>query len=228
MEKKFEQRSKEWFLQRMGVFTSSEIGKLIGKGRAKDAIFSQVGQTYINEKKVEAIVKARIESGDIIWSEYEYRTQANTRATQWGEDHEKEARELVAIHLNRIIKEAYFITNPEFEQWGDSADGLLFEDETGRCLPIEIKCPYTFGNSFKLMNAVTAENPTEALKDADSDYFWQVVSHCICHNVEKCLFIVYDPFLANLPAFAWIEPSEEDRDTLKERVQLAITELNKI
>jgi len=215
-----EQRTKEWYIARMGKFTSSEIAKLVGKGRAKYAVFSQTGLTYISETNCDKIIRQNLENGNINFDEWLYRINSSSRATEWGTSHEDEARALTATMLGKQIDECGFILHPTIKTWGDSSDGLI--DIDGEKYPVEIKCPFNPQISYKFIEAFkVSENYAETLKEENADYYWQCVSHCICNGKDRCLFVVYDGFITPMPNAYWIVPSEEDIATLIERVELA-------
>jgi len=56
-----EQRSPEWYAARLGVFTSSEIYRLMTKPKLKGEVLSDGAKTYILEKVAESLTGIREE-----------------------------------------------------------------------------------------------------------------------------------------------------------------------
>ena len=80
-----EQRSEGWHNARLGMFTSSEIYKLMTKPKLKSEVLSEGAKTYILEKVAESLTGIREEV-------------PTTKAMQWGIDNEPLAKR----HLARL------------------------------------------------------------------------------------------------------------------------------
>ena len=74
-----QQGTQEWHEARLGRFTASRFGDLMKQGRGKNDRIGAMCETYIYEKMAEILIRLphNIES----------------RATEWGLDHEEEAIE---------------------------------------------------------------------------------------------------------------------------------------
>ena len=120
-----QQRTDDWFQQRIGRFTASEIHKLI----CKKGALTQTARTYIVEKVTETIIGQNNDSFE-------------TMAMVWGTDHEPEALELYELVTGNDVELS------GFHQYGDHAggspDGLIGDDGM-----IEIKCPYSSKNHIE-------------------------------------------------------------------------------
>ena len=115
-----EQRSKEWFEQRLGRFTSSEIYKLMGvKG------IGETGKTYSFEKAIEKV----------------FGRDENWNVETWDMKRGKEQEELAFKLFQKQkakqfikVEETFFF--PKGDNAGASPDGLVGSDAV-----LEIKCP---------------------------------------------------------------------------------------
>lgn len=123
-----EQRSKEWFKARRGVFTSSEVHKLMKPKSVKR-------YDYITEKAREEIYKTH-RNTDEGYLKYHY---------EHGRTHEPIAKAIFEITTGVILEEVGFIQMDDFNL-GASPDGLF----DGGC--IEVKCPYEY-TSYEAMKS---------------------------------------------------------------------------
>lgn len=62
---------------------------------------------------------------------------AGNAATQWGQEHEADARRSYEIETGELVELCGFVTHPEFPWFGGSPDGLV-----GNQGGVEFKCPY--------------------------------------------------------------------------------------
>jgi hypothetical protein len=165
-----EQRETEWLKQRWGLFTASEVHKLMtyeGKDELpKGAI------TYVRKKAAETLTEFHAEP--IV-----------TPAMQWGLDKEPEAVELfqakTGLHVTHCKESQAFIDGGHF---GGTPDGLIPAELSG----LEIKCP----NSDTHLDYLTVKSAFD-LKEMAPQYYWQI--HCLM-LLQKCYhwyFVSYDP-----------------------------------
>jgi hypothetical protein len=61
----------------------------------------------------------------------------------------------------------------------------------------------------------------ETLKSIKMEYYWQCQSHCECHNVDWCDFIVYDQMQKGEMIVVRIYRNQEDIDLLLNRIEMA-------
>ena len=108
-----EQRSPQWFDARKGVVTGSRIASVLGINPF------QTRAQLIREMVRELKGAEREFTGNV--------------ATQWGEEHEKDAAELYEFTTGKILKDDGFKLHPDYEFIGVSPDKI----------GAEFKCPYS-------------------------------------------------------------------------------------
>jgi len=122
-----EQRTEEWFAQRMGKFTASRFGDLMTNSRKKDEVLSATAMSYIYEKAAEILTGQR----------YEF----TNSAMEWGNENEPLAKAYYEELKGCKIEELGFVQINDYS--GASPDGRVDGDN------IEIKCPYNTTNHLK-------------------------------------------------------------------------------
>ena len=115
-----EQRSEEWFQQRLGKVTASRISDVIAKTKTG---VSTSRHNYLIQLVSERLTGKKAE------------TYIN-QAMQDGIDREDEARTLYELKFGKV-NEVGFFEHPTILMSGASPDGALVNDNGG----IEIKCP---------------------------------------------------------------------------------------
>lgn len=192
----------QWLIARCGKFTSSEIYKLIGKGRAKDEVFSQMGKTYIKQKAAEYLTKEPIQ-------------RPTTYAMEWGLSNENEALNLFEAVYGQI--ERFGTGNPQFFSVGDFFGGS--PDAVFRDYVLEIKCPFNSDQHLEHLLLETAED----LKGFAPEYYWQMVSNMVILEKKKAMFVSYDPRfpLENQLKVLKFDLDEADALFLTDRITLA-------
>jgi putative phage-type endonuclease len=116
-----DQRTPEWFSERLGLVTASRISDVMA--RTKSGV-SATRQNYMMQLLTERLTGQPTEG-------------FSNAAMQWGTEKEPEARAAYAAKTGVIVDEVGFIRHPRFEA-GASPDGLV----NGTSL-VEIKCPNT-------------------------------------------------------------------------------------
>lgn len=163
-----------WEKQRLGRFTSSEIHKLMVKGRSKDQYFGQGALTYIKTKVAEIITGERT-------------PDVSSNAIEYGRSMEPEAFQ-VFEQLRPDLEAVHFgIAVPEFYPYGDFAGGSP-DGFAGKGI-LEIKCPYNSTNHIEHLLLTTPED----LKNYSPEYYWQVQANMMFTGKPICYFISYDP-----------------------------------
>lgn len=199
----------QWIQDRCGKLTASEIYKIMGKGRNKDAYFGQLAETYMLSKVAEILTLEPNNGG-----------RTNTDAMDWGTAHEIDAAEHFQKQHPHLKLNYYGIMNPKFypynEYCGGSPDGV-FEAASGDAGIIEIKCPYNSTEHVKHLLVTDAS----ALLDIAPEYYWQMVANMLFTETRIGYFISYDPRMAlerlQLHVVP-IEPIEGHIELLKERI----------
>lgn len=186
------QRSPEWYAERLGKFTSSELHKLFGKGRRPmtsnelalrlkgdirktvDEYFGTGAHTYIFDKLNELL------SGEI-------EDKAFGAALDWGIANEPDA----ALRYQAIKKvkllDVGFVTYNSF--FGGSPDGLVGEENILENGIVEFKCPYNGSNHLKYFDI---ETPAQ-FKERHEEYYIQVQGNMLAANRGWCDFMSFDP-----------------------------------
>lgn len=157
--------SKEQREQRIGKFTGSEIHKLMAvKG------FGKTGETYIFEKAAEFL------TGQPIKPEF------TAASTQWGVDHEEEARLYFEAATGCKVQAGETLDNGFI---AGTPDGLGINADWG----FEIKCPFNSGNHLKNLSMAS---PADLL-DLRPEYYWQCIAYMWLTGLTKWKFCSYDP-----------------------------------
>lgn len=160
--------SDEWRTLRLSRFSSSSLFKLMGKGRAKDDLFSQTGMTYIYEKVSETFCQ-------------ELPEQAFSKAIEWGHANETFAIQEFTNRYRQTVETGTFYNI------GDRFCGTPDGETVSHIL--EIKCPYTPSNHIE--NFLIRDN--ESFKKFRPEYYWQVQANMWLAGKSKAAFISFDP-----------------------------------
>ncbi len=185
----------QWQAQRLGKFTASRLGNLMVKGRAKDAIWGESAMSYIYEKIAEKMTGIP-------------HYIAETRAMEWGNDHEAEA----IAHYNEITGNDAMPMGKTFiifsELCGGSPDGFVDEDGI-----VEAKCPYNSANHIR----------TFIEQQIKKEHIFQCQGNMLFSNRKWCDFISYDPRMPDSMKMVVIriERDEEICDAIWDRIMQA-------
>lgn len=115
-----EQRTEEWFAQRLGKATASRIVDIIAKTKSG---YSTSRENYKVELALERITGSRAES-------------YTNAAMDWGTEQEPNARAEYSAIKGVEVVEVGMVEHPSIHMSGASPDGLVGEDGL-----LEIKCP---------------------------------------------------------------------------------------
>ncbi len=152
------QGTEQWHAARKGRITASVIGKII-TGSGKEEVLRDMVR--------EALGHPRAFQGNI--------------ATDYGHQHEDEARTEYAFATGNAVTETGFHAHPEHEWLGASPDGLV-----GSRGLVEIKCP------FRLRDA--GEVPLDMMALGDRDLYWhQMQCQMAVMGRDWCDFAVWCP-----------------------------------
>ncbi|MCW3109901.1 MAG: YqaJ recombinase family protein [Segetibacter sp.] len=215
-----DQRSEEWHKIRLGRFTSSELHKLMTStsrpmttteleaekangGKKKTitdvSLLSDGAVTYVLEKVSETIT--------------EEKTQASSKAIEWGVLYEPEAIQFFSQSIDREIFASTFV--PFGEHSGGTPDG-----ETKDFI-IEVKCPFVSSNHVKYF----LYNSAEDLKEDKPEYYWQIQGNLLFTGKDKAFFISYDPRVKKDKlklSSLLIHANKEDHELIKLKLEKAI------
>ena len=118
-----EQRTPEWFAERLGKITASRIADVAGK--TKSGSYGAARKNYMAELLCQRLTGQQEE-------------KFTSAAMQHGTDTEPTARAMYMLETGADVTETGFIHHPSIDMSGASPDGLVGEDGL-----IEIKCPNT-------------------------------------------------------------------------------------
>ncbi len=131
-----EQRTEDWFAQRLGKVTASSLYKVLSK--TKTGYGADRGN-YLTQLVLERITGQKAES-------------YTNASMQWGIEQEPAARAAYEASRGVLVTEVGFIPHPTIPMAGASPDGLV---EDGM---VEIKCP----DSKTALEAWLSKNPVES------------------------------------------------------------------
>lgn len=117
-----EQRSPEWFAERLGKVTASRIADVCARTKTG---WGAGRKNYMADLVCERLTGARAEG-------------FTNAAMQWGTDMEPEARVAYEFYRDATVAEVGFMPHPSIAETGASPDGLVGADGL-----VEIKCPNT-------------------------------------------------------------------------------------
>ena len=117
-----EQRTEEWFAQRLGKVTASKVADLMAKTKSG---YGTSRDNYMAQLVVERITNTKAES-------------YSNAAMEWGTTQEPFARAAYEALTGMMVEEVGFVQHPTIAWAGASPDGLVNDDGL-----VEIKCPNT-------------------------------------------------------------------------------------
>ena len=131
-----EQRSPEWFAERLGKVTASRIADVVARTKSG---WGASRKNYLAELVSERLTGTRAEG-------------FTNAAMVWGTDTEPEARVAYEFYSNAIVVETGFVPHPSIADSGASPDGLV--SDAGL---VEIKCPNTSAHIETLLGGAVPE-----------------------------------------------------------------------
>lgn len=198
-----EQRTYEWAEKRRGLFTASQIHKLMGARG-----LGLTGETYILEKVTEALGV--------------YLPEIKTAAMEYGTNLEPVAKQYYEMAFGCEILEQPFLIADWCDQAGASPDGKIKGTKKG----LEIKCPFNPVNHTKNLMIKSAED----LKKISPEYYWQTQMEMAVSGFESLDFVSFHPEFTGLNRMMAIElhPVEADIILLTQRIEEAVIMKNVI
>jgi putative phage-type endonuclease len=180
-----EQRTEEWFQQRLGKVTASRISDVIAKTKTG---VSTSRQNYLIQLVSERLTGKK---GDSFVNQ----------AMLDGIERESAARALYERTRGVSVTEVGFFDHPVIKNSGASPDGAVNAEEDGKYAGlIEIKCFIETTHTNTLMSK-------EVPSKYKSQIQWQMAS--VSPNVKWCDFISYNP---NFPDTMQLFVARVDRD----------------
>jgi putative phage-type endonuclease len=180
-----EQRTEEWFQQRLGKVTASRISDVIAK--------TKTGVSTSRQNYLVQLVSERLtgKKGDSFVNQ----------AMLDGIERESAARELYMRTRGVSVTEVGFFDHPVIKNSGASPDGAVNAEEDGKYAGlIEIKCPIETTHTNTLMSK-------EVPSKYKSQIQWQMAS--VSPNVKWVDFISFNP---NFPDTMQLFVARVERD----------------
>lgn len=203
---------------RLGCFTSSEIGKLLTKGKNGE-IFGDGALTYIYEKASELLTGER-------------KQQASSFSLEWGINHEERAMKHYIQHYSHPDEVIYYggksfkyFEHPDISLSGGSPD-FVTPHQCG-----EIKVPFCTSNHIEALLGAKSPNHNMWLKGYNKIYYAQVQWNTKCTKMDSGLFLSYDPRITDMSKCMAILDIEKDEAFISElefRVNEALKIVNSI
>jgi putative phage-type endonuclease len=178
-----EQRTDEWFQQRLGKVTASRISDVIAK--------TKTGVSTSRQNYLVQLVSERLtgKKGDSFVNQ----------AMLDGIERESSARELYMRTRGVSVTEVGFFDHPTIAMSGASPDGAVNAEEEGKYIGlIEIKCPLETTHTNTLMS-----------KSVPSKYIPQMQWQLACTGAKWVDFVSYNP---NFPMELQLFVARVDRD----------------
>ena len=178
-----EQRTEEWFQQRLGKVTASRISDVIAKTKSG---VSTSRQNYLIQLVSERLTGKK---GDSFVNQ----------AMLDGIERESAARELYMLTRGTSVTEVGFFDHPIIKNSGASPDGAVNAEEEGKYAGlIEIKAPIETTHTNTLMS-----------KSVPSKYIPQMQWQLACTGAKWVDFVSYNP---NFPEELQLFVARIDRD----------------
>ena len=233
-------------MSRVGNFSSSQIYKLMSKGRGNWSL-ENTGKpfdTYIKEKAWERKLGRSLNK------------EVSARPISWGRLVEQQCFNLLSLNYSLVSKDRY--AHKVYSDYWTGMPDLLTDEIVG-----DIKCPYTLTSFAELLECL---EDVELFKKIKPEYYWQLVSNGILCDRDTAVIVIYVPYkkhlkdikelseysddgIQNQYAFInWASDEElpyipndsdisdvntlefkipqEDKELLTERVKMAIKQLN--
>lgn len=168
----------DWSTFRSGLFTASEIHRLLATPKKKDEVLSQGAKTYILERVAESLAPKE--------------PDFYNRAMEHGNETEPQAVLAIAEKLGKSVNDDDFIYTSVggfVFFWDDEYNvggtpDVILKDSGLIC---EVKCPASKTHLEYLM----LHTPEDVL-DCVPNYYYQMQLNMYLTHTDKCLFVSYD------------------------------------
>ena len=228
------QNTIEWFRARLGNITGSAVGAIMTKPRSKDQQWSATAESYLQQVAYERAMNPLVVNDDHMFGRYLDLTQVKSKVLDWGHTQEGYAADLFAKTFRDYYEpfsepftldlvEPPSVKCKDIPHFASSPDRMFTNPVSGEECCVEIKSP--LGKAFtKYAMCILLEDQDarlEALKKAESDYYWQIFSHMLATGTHTCYWVIYNPF-AQVPLFSMcINDVEDILNEMRERIALA-------
>lgn len=215
-----QQRSLDWFRERLGNITGSKVSVLMSSGRKKGELFSQTGKTYLYQLAAERMMDPAIVGDDDMFGQYIDLTTSTTKAMQFGIDNEDDAKRLFMDKYfpDKELLEAGSCAHATIPHFASSPDGLIRKfDADCNMADIEVKCP----NISNYMLYRTEIHDAKSLKAVKPEYYWQMQAEMDCTETVCGFFICYCPWVTEPLHVAMIARQDDDIRQMEDKVRAA-------
>lgn len=207
------QHTAGWYKARLGKFTGSQVGRLMKKGRGKDAEWSADALTYIKEVVAERLINPAVIKIPDLFDQWLDFTTTGSKMTAWGNDNEDNALQAYSTLTGAEVTHCGSLPHETLTNFWDSPDGLVMDQNK----VLEVKCPAPKTHAEYLLNV----NDEEGLKAVNPQYYWQCLAHMAVTGAQACDWMSYCPFLKPALHVVTIERNEDEIAQLLERITLA-------
>lgn len=213
MDEQPRQHTPGWYKARLGNFTGSQVGRLMKRGRGKDAEWSADALTYIKEVVAERLINPVVLDIPDLFDQYLDFTTATSKMMAWGNEHEKDALGAYASVTKRKVTRCGSLPHESVASFWDSPDGILLDADG----VVEVKCPAIKTHADYL----TSVKDGETLRKCNEVYYWQAMSHMAVTGASFCDLMSYCPFIKPSLHVVTIERDDEAIEQMLERIKAA-------
>lgn len=182
------QHTLDWYRCRLGYITGSNVGLIMKQGKGK--VFSDTAESYLYQLVSERTMNPHVINNDELFQLYLNQTNASTKAMQWGNEQEENARSLYCLKTGIKMVEVGSCRHGTIPFFASSPDGFHYNEDTGEKICLEIKC---LGQKeyIKYLDLV---HDGETLLKMNPQYFYQCHSHMMVTGASATDFVLYNPF----------------------------------
>lgn len=206
------QKTLDWYRNRLGCFTGSNLGKLMQQGR--DGMFGKTATAYLYRIAAERMMNPAIVEDNTMFAAYLGQVDVSTKAMRWGSEQEADARELYTKMTGNKVVEVGSCRHPYIPNFACSPDGFFYDEMKPERYVIEIKSP---SQATYVEYAATIRD-NDSLKAVNPDYFWQTQGEMMCLNADWCDFITYCPWQEDPMHITRICPDIDAQARISERI----------
>lgn len=181
-----EQRTIDWYRDRLGFITGSQVGLLCA--RLRNGELSKTAQTYLYSVASERLLDASLVMDDDMFETYIDLNNSSSKAMSYGAQKEALARETYKNKTNTEVESCGSLKHESLE-FRSSPDGII-RDLEGNIGALEIKCP--LAKNFAYYSS--SIHDALSLKQVNSDYYWQCYAHMLVLNAQFCDFVIFSEF----------------------------------
>lgn len=182
----------------------------------RNKIFSETAESYLYQLVSERTMNPNVINNDELFELYLKQTNITSKAMQWGNEQEENARSLYAKTTGRKMVEVGSCRHLTIPYFASSPDGFYYDENTGDKICLEIKC---LGQKeyAKYLDIV---NSSENLREYNPQYFYQCHSHMMVTDSIATDFVLYNPFQSTPIYIIRIEKDDDVASLIADRVRL--------